>query len=88
VLGKREHIKDLIYRNTEQQGRTEQERKAVYDFYCENEKGEKFSVGVQNASHLYFMTSGSGTWRSCNTSRINCGERYSRNYSSKPRYPN
>jgi len=54
VLGEREQIRDLTYSNTEQQGRTESERKAVYDLYCENEKGEKFIIEVQNASHLYF----------------------------------
>ncbi len=54
VLGDREQIRDLTYLNTEQQGRTETDRKAVYDLYCENEKGEKFIIEVQNASHLYF----------------------------------
>src|SRR4028119_1570139 len=54
VLGEREHIKDLTYHNTERQGSTETDRKAVYDLYCENEKGEKFIIEVQNASHLYF----------------------------------
>jgi predicted transposase/invertase (TIGR01784 family) len=54
VLGEREHIKDLTYLNTEQQGRSETDRKAVYDLYCENEKGDKFIIEVQNASHLYF----------------------------------
>ncbi len=54
VLGDREQIRDLTYLNTEQQGRTETDRKAVYDLYCENGKGEKFIIEVQNASHLYF----------------------------------
>jgi hypothetical protein len=46
VLGDREQIKDLTYLNTEQQGRSETNRKAVYDLYCENEKGEKFIIEV------------------------------------------
>jgi len=54
VLGEREHIRDLSYLNTEQQGRSEKDRKAVYDLYCENGKGEKFIIEVQNANHLYF----------------------------------
>ena len=54
VLGDREQIRDLTYLNTEQQGRTETDRKAVYDLYCENQKGEKFIIEVQNANHLYF----------------------------------
>ena len=54
VLGEREHIRDLTYSNPEQQGRTKKDRKAVYDLYCENQKGEKFIIEVQNAAHLYF----------------------------------
>ena len=30
------------------------ERKAIFDVYCENEKGEKFIVEMQNASQKYF----------------------------------
>ena len=41
VLGDREHIRNLTYLNTENLGRTEADRKAVFDLYCENEKGEK-----------------------------------------------
>jgi hypothetical protein len=46
VLGNREQIKDLTYLNTEQQGRTETDCKAVYDLYCENQQGEKFIIEV------------------------------------------
>ncbi|MBD0260281.1 MAG: Rpn family recombination-promoting nuclease/putative transposase [Cytophagales bacterium] len=53
VLGHREQIKELTYLHTEQQGRTETNRKAVYDLYCENQQGDKFIIEVQNASHLY-----------------------------------
>jgi hypothetical protein len=61
VLGDREQIKDLTYLNTEQQGRIETDRKAVYDLYCENEKGEKFIIEVQNASHSTSRTAASTT---------------------------
>lgn len=54
VLGGRERIQDLTYLNTENQGKTEWDRKAVFDLYCENEKGEKFIIELQNVSQLYF----------------------------------
>jgi predicted transposase/invertase (TIGR01784 family) len=54
VLGEREQIRDLTYLNTENQGKTETDRKAVFDLYCENQKGEKFIIEVQNVSQLYF----------------------------------
>jgi predicted transposase/invertase (TIGR01784 family) len=54
VLGEREQVRDLTYLNTENQGKTETDRKAVFDLYCENQKGEKFIIEVQNVSQLYF----------------------------------
>ncbi len=49
------HIKDLTFKNTEQLPITVNERKAVYDIYCENEKGEKFIVELQKAKQNYFI---------------------------------
>jgi predicted transposase/invertase (TIGR01784 family) len=54
VLGEREQIGDLTYLNTENQGKTEMDRKAVFDLYCENQQGEKFIIEMQNVSQLYF----------------------------------
>jgi predicted transposase/invertase (TIGR01784 family) len=54
VLGEREQIRDLTYLNTENQGKTETDRKAVFDLYCENQKGEKFIIEVQNVKQEYF----------------------------------
>lgn len=54
VLGEREQIQDLTYLNTENQGRTEMDRKAVFDLYCENEKGEKFIIELQNIAQQFF----------------------------------
>jgi predicted transposase/invertase (TIGR01784 family) len=54
VLGERERIGDLTYLNTENQGKTEWDRKAVFDLYCKNEKGEKFIIELQNVAQLYF----------------------------------
>jgi predicted transposase/invertase (TIGR01784 family) len=54
VLQGREQIQDLTYLNPENQGKTEADRKAVFDLYCENERGEKFIIELQNAQQLYF----------------------------------
>lgn len=47
-------IIDLSFKNTEQLGQTEADRKAIYDIYCENENGEKFIVELQKAKQNYF----------------------------------
>lgn len=49
-----EVIKDLSYKNPEQLGNINIERKAVFDVYCENENGEKFIVEMQNARQDFF----------------------------------
>jgi predicted transposase/invertase (TIGR01784 family) len=48
------HITDLSFKNTEQLGQTDADRKAVYDIYCETDKGEKFIVELQKAKQNYF----------------------------------
>jgi predicted transposase/invertase (TIGR01784 family) len=47
-------IKDLTYLSNEQLGRRPYERKAIFDIYCENKKGEKFIVELQKAKQNYF----------------------------------
>ena len=47
-------IKDVKYLNSEHVGDVYAERKAIFDVYCENEKGEKFIVEMQNAYQRYF----------------------------------
>ena len=47
-------IKDVRYLNSEHVGDAFAERKAIFDVYCENEKGEKFIVEMQNAFQKYF----------------------------------
>lgn len=54
LLPEKDKIVDLIFKNTEQLGTTELDRKAVYDIYCENDKGEKFIVELQKAKQNYF----------------------------------
>ena len=47
-------VKDVTYLNSEHVGDVHSDRKAIFDVYCENEKGEKFIVEMQNASQKYF----------------------------------
>ena len=54
VLPEQNKIIDLTFKNTEQLGLTELDRKAVYDIYCENDKGERFIVELQKAKQNYF----------------------------------
>lgn len=54
LLPQTSKIVDLNFKNTEQLGQTDTDRKAIYDIYCENEKGEKFIVELQKAKQNYF----------------------------------
>jgi predicted transposase/invertase (TIGR01784 family) len=47
-------IVSLSYLKTEKLGISEGSRKAVFDLYCENEKGEKFIVELQKTKQEYF----------------------------------
>jgi len=47
-------IVDLTYLKTEQLGKTELDRKAIFDLYCENEQGEKFIVEMQKSKQNFF----------------------------------
>ncbi|PIE84065.1 MAG: hypothetical protein CSA07_03695 [Bacteroidia bacterium] len=47
-------IRDLQYLRDEHLGITPSERKAIFDIYCENERGEKFIVELQRAGQKYF----------------------------------
>jgi predicted transposase/invertase (TIGR01784 family) len=54
LLPESDRIATLSFKNNEQLGQTEFDRKAIYDIYCENEKGEKFIVELQKARQNYF----------------------------------
>ena len=54
ILPSQHRVKDLTYRSTENLGNTPLDRKAVFDLYCQSEKGEKFIVEMQKAKHNYF----------------------------------
>lgn len=47
-------IRDVRFLNSEQVGDVYAERKAIFDVYCENERGEKFIVEMQNAFQQFF----------------------------------
>lgn len=47
-------IKDLIYSSNEKLGKSEIDRKAIFDLYCIGDKGERFIVEMQKAKQNYF----------------------------------
>ncbi len=47
-------IVDLTYLRNEHLGSSEVDRKAIFDLYCENEKGEKFIVELQKSKQNFF----------------------------------
>ena len=47
-------IKKLSYNRVDRLGLTEDNRKAIFDLYCENDKGEKFIVELQKVKQKYF----------------------------------
>jgi predicted transposase/invertase (TIGR01784 family) len=54
LLPTQNQIKTLSFKSTEQLGLSSADRKAIYDVYCENDKGEKFIVELQKAKQNYF----------------------------------
>lgn len=49
-----QNIVDLTYLNSEHLGSYSGERKAIFDVYCENDRGEKFIVEMQNVYQQFF----------------------------------
>jgi hypothetical protein len=47
-------IKDLTYLKNEHLGAGDTDRKAIFDLYCENERGEKFIVELQKSKQNFF----------------------------------
>ena len=54
LLPPHRQVAQLSFKNAEQLGRTDADRKAIYDIFCENERGEKFIVELQKAKQNYF----------------------------------
>jgi predicted transposase/invertase (TIGR01784 family) len=48
------HIKNLRFKDKNKNGRSAEERQAIYDIYCENENGEKIIIELQKAKLNYF----------------------------------
>jgi predicted transposase/invertase (TIGR01784 family) len=47
-------IVDLSFKDKEQLGKSAEDRKVIFDIYCENEKGEKIIIELQKAKQNYF----------------------------------
>ncbi|PID63019.1 MAG: hypothetical protein CR974_02570 [Gammaproteobacteria bacterium] len=47
-------IVELTYLNSEQLGRSKEDRKSLFDIYCTNEKGDKFIVELQKTKQKFF----------------------------------
>jgi predicted transposase/invertase (TIGR01784 family) len=54
LLDQKELIVDLTFKNTEQLPDAGAHRKAIFDIYCTNDKGEHFIVELQKAKQNYF----------------------------------
>jgi predicted transposase/invertase (TIGR01784 family) len=54
LLPAKHKIVNLTFKNPEQLGSIESERKAIFDIHCENDKGERFIVEMQKAKIKFF----------------------------------
>ncbi len=54
LLPEHHRIKDLSYKKTDQLGDLSIDRRAVFDIYCESEKGDRFIVELQKAKQNFF----------------------------------
>ena len=54
VFQGREVFKNVFYLNSEHLGQEHTERNEIFDLFCENEKGEKFIMEMQNAYMEFF----------------------------------
>ncbi len=54
ILPQRHRITDLSYKSSEFLGKTENDRRAIFDIYCISENGERFIVEMQKAKQNYF----------------------------------
>lgn len=54
ILPKHHQIAELRFKNTEQLGQTAEDRKSIYDIYCQSITGEMFIVELQRIRQNYF----------------------------------
>jgi predicted transposase/invertase (TIGR01784 family) len=50
-----EKIVDVLYLRSEQLGKRKEDRKAIYDIYCENDRGDRLIIEMQVGKQLHFM---------------------------------
>ncbi len=50
----KQNVRDITYLSPEQLGERIESRRAIFDVYCENDKGEKFIVEMQNVYQEFF----------------------------------
>ena len=54
LLKGKEVIKNLTFKNPEQLGIARLDRRAIFDLYCENDKGENFIIELQKSKQQFF----------------------------------
>lgn len=54
LLAGEQHIVDITYMNAEQLGEHRDSRRAIFDVYCRNDRGDRFIVEMQNAYQEFF----------------------------------
>ena len=54
LLPDHHRIQDLSFKNNENLGSTQIDRKAIFDIYCQAESGERFIVEIQKAKQNFF----------------------------------
>ncbi len=54
LAAQNQHISDLVFKKNDRLGVSDLDRRVIFDLYCENEKGEKFTVELQKAKQSFF----------------------------------
>ena len=55
LLPEKHHIQDLTYASNEQVGRSEFDRRSIFDIFCIGQNGERFVVEMQKAEQKFFV---------------------------------
>lgn len=55
LLPEKHHIQDLTYASNEQVGRSELDRRSIFDIFCIGQNGERFVVEMQKAKQNFFV---------------------------------
>ena len=54
LLNQESKITNITFKNNEKLGFTQADRKAVYDIFCDSDRGEKFIVELQKLKQSFF----------------------------------